>query len=216
MNSPLISRCGALHPAVVSDILDQLGYREQVMAPRIRPLYPAAQLVGRARTVRCAPVDGPPARPEDNYQMQIQAIESLGPDDVMVVSQIEVCFWGELLSLASQGRGASGIVIDGYTRDIEGIISLEFPTFVAGIHAADALGRVEVVEFGSQITAGDVVVDEGDLILGASDGVVVVPSAVAEQVVGLAEEKVRGEDTVRVKIGDGMSVSEAYLRYGIL
>lgn len=216
MTSSLIDRCGALHPAVVSDILDQLGYREQVMAPRIRPLYPDAKVVGRARTVRAEPVAGPPERAEDNYHMQIQAIESLGSDDVMVVSRIEVCFWGELLSLASRGRGARGIVIDGYTRDIDGIIALGFPTFVAGIHAADALGRVDVVDFGARITAGDVVVDDGDLILGGSDGVVVVPAAVAEQVVELSEEKVRGENTVRVKLGEGMSVSEAYLRYGIL
>jgi regulator of RNase E activity RraA len=212
----VIDRCGALHPAVVSDILDQLGYRQQVMAPRIRPLFPEARVVGRARTVRAVPVEAPPKRPEDNYQKQIEAIESLGPGDVMVVSTIEVCFWGELLSLAARGRGASGIVIDGYTRDIDGIVGLGFPTFVAGIHAADALGRVEVVDFGCQISAGDVAVDEGDLILGASDGVVVVPSAVAEQVVAQAEEKVRDENTVRVKLGDGMSVSEAYLRYGTL
>jgi 4-hydroxy-4-methyl-2-oxoglutarate aldolase len=216
MTPTLIDRCGALHPAVVSDILDSLGYREQVMAPRIRPLYPEARVVGRARTVRAEPVDGPPERAEDNYHMQIEAIESLGSSDVMVVSQIEVCFWGELLSLASRGRGARGIVIDGYTRDIEGIVSLGFPTFVAGIHAADALGRVDVVEFGGRITSGDVVVDDGDLILGGSDGVVVIPDAIAEEVVTLAEEKVRGENTVRLKLGEGMSVSEAYLKYGIL
>jgi 4-hydroxy-4-methyl-2-oxoglutarate aldolase len=212
----LMERCGALHPAVVSDILDQLGYRDQVMAPRIRPLFPEAKLAGRARTVRAVPVTGPPDRAEENYRLQLEAIESLGPGDVMVVSQIEVCFWGELLSLASRGRGACGIVVDGFTRDIDRIVELGFPTFVAGIHAADALGRVEVVEYGCQITAGDVVVDEDDLILGASDGVVVVPSAVAEEVITQAEEKVRGEDTVRVKLGDGMSVSEAYLRYGVL
>jgi 4-hydroxy-4-methyl-2-oxoglutarate aldolase len=216
MTPTLIDRCGALHPAVVSDILDSLGYREQVMAPRIRPLYPEARVVGRARTVRAEPVDGPPERAEDNYHMQIEAIESLGSSDVMVVSQIEVCFWGELLSLASRGRGARGIVIDGYTRDIEGIVSLGFPTFVAGIHAADALGRVDVVEFGGRITSGDVVVDDGDLILGGSDGVVVIPDAIADEVVTLAEEKVRGENTVRLKLGEGMSVSEAYLKYGIL
>jgi regulator of RNase E activity RraA len=107
-------------------------------------------------------------------------------------------------------------VIDGYTRDIEGIVSLGFPTFVAGIHAADALGRVDVVEFGGRITSGDVVVDDGDLILGGSDGVVVIPDAIAEEVVTLAEEKVRGENTGRLKLGEGMSVSEAYLKYGIL
>jgi 4-hydroxy-4-methyl-2-oxoglutarate aldolase len=216
MSASLIDRCGALHPAVVSDILDELGHREQVMAPRIRPLFPEARLVGRARTVRAVPVDGRPDSREDNYRKQIEAIETLGPDDVMVVSKIEVCFWGELLSLASRARGARGIVIDGYTRDIDGIVQLGFPTFVSGIHAADALGRIEVVEYGCRIDAGDVVVDDGDLVLGGSDGVVVIPAAIAEQVVTLAEEKVLGEDTVRVKLGEGMSVSEAYSRYGIL
>jgi 4-hydroxy-4-methyl-2-oxoglutarate aldolase len=44
----------------------------------------------------------------------------------------------------------------------------------------------------------------------------VIPSGIAEQVVQLAEEKVRGEDAVRVKLGEGMSVSEVYSRYGIL
>jgi 4-hydroxy-4-methyl-2-oxoglutarate aldolase len=216
MSDALIERCAALHPAVVSDVLDQLGYRQQVMAPRIRPLYPDARVAGRARTVRVEPVDGPPERAEDNYAMQLEAIESLAPDHVMVVSQIPVCFWGELLSLAAQGRGAQGIVIDGYTRDIDGIVALAFPTFVAGIHAADALGRAEVVEYGGRITSGDVAVDDGDLVLGASDGVVVVPVAVAEKVVGLAEEKVQGEDAVKLKLGEGMSVSEAYSRYGVL
>jgi 4-hydroxy-4-methyl-2-oxoglutarate aldolase len=216
MTPSLIDRCGALHPAVVSDILDKLGHRNQVMAPRIRPLYPEAKVIGRARTVRVEPVDGPPERPEDNYQKQIEAIESLGPDDVMVVSEIQVCFWGELLSLASRRRGARGIVIDGYTRDIDGIVELGFPTFASGVHAADALGRVDVIEYGGRITAGGVTVDDGDLVLGASDGVVVIPDAIAEQVVALAEEKVRGENTVRVKLGEGMSVSEAYSKYGVL
>jgi 4-hydroxy-4-methyl-2-oxoglutarate aldolase len=216
MSSSLIDRCDALHPAVVSDILDELGHREQVMAPRIRPLFPEARLVGRARTVLAVPVEARPDRSADNYRKQIEAIETLGPDDVMVVSKIEVCFWGELLSLASRSRGARGIVIDGYTRDIDGIMKLGFPTFVSGVHAADALGRIEVVEYGCQIDAGDVVVNDGDLVLGGSDGVVVIPVAVAEQVVALAEEKVRGEETVRVKLGEGMSVSEAYSRYGVL
>jgi 4-hydroxy-4-methyl-2-oxoglutarate aldolase len=135
---------------------------------------------------------------------------------VMVVSEIQVCFWGELLSLASRRRGARGIVIDGYTRDIDGIVELGFPTFASGVHAADALGRVDVIEYGGRITAGGVTVDDGDLVLGASDGVVVIPDAIAEQVVALAEEKVRGENTVRVKLGEGMSVSEAYSKYGVL
>jgi regulator of RNase E activity RraA len=216
MTESLIERCAGLYPAVVSDILDQLGYRNQVMAPRIRPLFPEATVVGLARTVRAEPVDGPPERPEDNYRAQIEAIESMGPNHVMVVSQVETCIWGELLSLASQKQGARGIVIDGYTRDCDGVIALGFPTFSAGIHAADALGRIEVVEHGGEVVSGDVTVRDGDLVIGSYDGVVVVPAEIADEVIRLAADKVSGENLVRVKLGEGMSVSEAYAKYGIL
>jgi regulator of RNase E activity RraA len=61
-----------------------------------------------------------------------------------------------------------------------------------------------------------VIVNDGDLIIGSYDGVVVVPRVIAEQVVTLAEEMLRGENMVRSKIEDGMLASEAYRRYGLL
>jgi len=39
---------------------------------------------------------------------------------------------------------------------------------------------------------------------------------VAEQVVGLAEEKVSGENLVREKLAEGMPVSEAFRTYGVI
>lgn len=216
MAPSLLERASALVPAVVSDVLDQMGHRQQVMAPRIRPLFPAARVVAFARTVRAEPVDGPPADPADNYRNQIAAIESTGPEHALVVSRMDTCIWGELLSRAARRQGTRGIVIDGYTRDCEGVIELGFPTFTAGIHSADALGRIDVVEWGGEIVCGDVVVRDGDLVVAGYDGVVVVPSAIAEDVVRRAEEKLSGEQVVRGKLDEGMSVSEAYARYGIL
>ena len=37
--------------ALISDVLDELGYRNQALAPRIRPLDEAVKMVGRARTM---------------------------------------------------------------------------------------------------------------------------------------------------------------------
>ncbi len=212
----LLDRLDGLFSAVVSDILDQLGHRDQVMAARLRPLYPEARVVGYARTVLATPSAEIPERKEDRYKMELAAIESLVDGEVMVVSTIEHCFWGELLSIAARQRGARGIVIDGYTRDVSGITDLRFPTFVTGIHAADALGRVNVVEFGGEILSGGVQVRHGDLVIGDFDGVTVIPAEIAEEVISLAEEKVNGEDIVRVKLEEGMSVSEAFHRYGVL
>ena len=213
---PLLDRLERLYPAVVSDCLDSVGIRDRVMAPRIRPLYPSAKLAGRARTVHCVAVDGVPADPADWYRGELEAVDALRPGDVMVVSTCEGSYWGELLATAASGRGARGIVADTCARDTLELIEMGFPTFVAGIHCADSLGRMDVDAIGIKISCGGVQVAEGDLVLADHDGVVVVPAAVAQEVIALAEEKVSDENMVREKLAAGMSVTEAFRAYGVL
>jgi regulator of RNase E activity RraA len=212
----LVDRLGRLHPAVVSDCLDRIGIRDRVMAPRIRPLSSDTKVAGVARTVTCLATDRVPADSDDWYRGELAAVDALGPGDVMVVSTCEGSYWGELLATASRSRGARGIVADAYARDTLALIAMGFPTFVAGIHCADSLGRIDVHASGDDIECGGVAVSDGDLILGDHDGVVVVPTAVAEEVIGLAEEKVSGESLVRERLEEGMSVSEAFRLYGVI
>ena len=213
----LLDRLDRLYVAVVSDILDQLGYRSQVLTPAIRPLFREARVVGYASTIETIDVDRLPARREDYYAMELAAIDTLQPEQVLVVSASSGgCFWGELLATAARARGARGIVVDGYTRDCQGLISMGFPTFVSGIYAADGLGRIEVARYGERISCGGVCVEQGDLVIADFDGVVTIPAAVAAEVIQRAEEKVQGEDLVRVKLSDGMPVTEAFRRYGVM
>jgi 4-hydroxy-4-methyl-2-oxoglutarate aldolase len=212
----LVDRLGRLYSAVVADNLDRLGIQANAMAPRIRPLYPTAKLAGFAATVHCVEVDGPPAERGDWYKGELEAVDALAPGDVMVVSTCRGCYWGELLATASRYRGARGIVADAYTRDTLALIEMEFPTFVAGISPQDSLGRIEVDAVRVPIESGGITVHPGDLVLGDHDGVVVVPSAAAEEVLTLAEEKVAGENLVRQKLAEGMPVSEAFRTYGVI
>lgn len=212
----LVDRLAGLYSAVVSDTLDRLGIRGNTMASRIRPLYAHARVAGFAATVRCVEVDAPPADREDWYKGELEAVDALEPGDVMVVSTCSGCYWGELLATASRFRGARGIVADAYTRDTLALIEMAFPTFVAGISPDDSLGRIDVDAIGIPVECGGVTVHPGDLVLADHDGVVVVPSAVAEQVVTLAEEKVSGENLVREKLAEGMPVLEAFRTYGVI
>jgi 4-hydroxy-4-methyl-2-oxoglutarate aldolase len=212
----LLRRLERLYPAVVSDCLDRIGIRGNVMAPHIRPLYPAARMAGFASTVRAAEVTAPPADPDDYYKGELQAVDALGEGDVMVVSTVRGSYWGELLATASRYRGARGIVVDGYTRDTLQLIEMQFPTFVAGISCHDSLGRIDVDAVGVPIECGGVRVEQGDLVLADFDGVVVVPFAAADEVISLAEEKVSGENLVRSKLAEGMPVWEAFRTYGVI
>ena len=212
--SDLVDRLEKLYTAVVADVLDRLGYRNQSLRPEIRPLFPQARAAGYALTVHTVPArELAPAEP---YKGELAAVDALRPLDVMLVSSCEWSFWGELLSTAARYRGCRGVVIDGYTRDTSAIIAMGFPVFCSGIHPADSLGRLEVAAHNVPICCGGTAVEPGDLVLADADGIVVVPRAASEQALELAEAKVRGEDLVRAKLAEGMSVTEAFRRYGVL
>jgi 4-hydroxy-4-methyl-2-oxoglutarate aldolase len=212
----LVKRLNALYVAVVSDCLDRIGLRDQVMAPHVRPLTPASRTAGFAATVRAIAVDAPPENPEDWYAGEIRAVDAQQPGDVMVVSTCPGSYWGELLATASRVRGAVGIVADAYTRDITALIEMGYPTFVAGISAQDSLGRIDVAELGCSIECGGVTVAHGDLILADPDGVVVVPADAADEVLALAEEKVSTENVVRDMLLSGVSVRDAFAAHRVL
>ncbi len=212
----LVERLSRLHPAVVADCLDRQGLRRQVLAPHIRPLTPAMRLAGFAATVHCIEVDSVPESRDDWYRNELASVDALQPDDVIIVSTCRGSFWGELLATASRFRGALGVVADAYTRDTLALIAMGFPTFAAGIHCADSLGRIDVDAFDVPITCGGVDVEPGDLVLGDHDGVVTIPAEFGEEIVARAEEKLSGENLVREKLAEGMPVSEAFRTYGVI
>jgi 4-hydroxy-4-methyl-2-oxoglutarate aldolase len=212
----LIERLERLYPAVVADCLDRLGVRMQVLEPHIRPLYADAKVAGYAATVHCIEVEAVPEDRADWYRGEMNAVDALQPGDVMVVSTCRGSYWGELLATASRYRGARGLVADAYTRDTLALMEMRFPTFSAGIHCADSLGRIDVDAVGVPISCGGVEVGQGDLVLGDNDGVVIIPASLGAEVIGLAEGKASGENLVRAKLAEGMTVSEAFRIYGVI
>ena len=205
-----------LKAAVISDALDRLGARKQAMRADIRPVYQGAIVVGRAYTVLTANIF---QVIDDTYKGEIEAVDSLKPNDIMVVCtnrSTRTCFWGELLSTAARARGARGIVIDGYTRDVAQIIAMQFPTFAAGISVVDSAGRSIVVDHGCPVNCGDVLVNTGDIVFGDIDGVVVIPKELEKEVIPLALEKVGKENLTRNELLKGTMLKDVYAKYGVL
>lgn len=205
-----------LHTAVLSDVVDSLGFREQVMDARLRPVWDGATVVGRAHTVLT--VDIFELRP-DPYRKEIEAVDALKPGDVLIGAtgpSTRTCLWGELLSTASLARGARGAIVDGYVRDVRQIAAMRFPVFATGMKPVDSAGRSEVVEFGTPVACGGVIVREGDLVVADVDGVIVVPRAIEDEAIRRALEKVNGENQMRDAIRSGMTLAEAFAKHGIL
>ena len=205
-----------LYTAVVSDSLDQLGVRNQAMREYLRPLYASCKVAGWARTISCSDLYH---IPDDPYSIEIEAVDSLLPGEVAVVGtqkSIRNAPWGELLSTASRARGARGAIIDGLVRDVQKIEELGFPVFASGIKPVDSMGRGCVTAYNVPVECGEVLVQPGDFVFADFDGVVVVPKLMVKEVIELASEKVRREDSSRAELMKGAYLRDVYQKYGVL
>jgi regulator of RNase E activity RraA len=173
-------------------------------------------MAGWARTVTCSDIYH---IPEDPYGLEIEAIDSLHPGEICVVGtqkSTRNAPWGELLSTASKARGARGAVVDGLVRDIRKIEDISFPVFAAGIKPVDSMGRGIVTAYNVPVECGEVIVNPGDFVFGDHDGIIVVPSAIVEEVLSIASDKVRRENNSRAELQKGAFLRDVFAKYGVL
>ena len=97
----------SLTSAMISDSLDVVGVRNNVMANHVVPLFEGARVLGRASTVQFEPSDEDSEHPYDDA---IAYIDTLRPGNVAVIAtgdNLSTAYWGELFSAAAIGRGAA-------------------------------------------------------------------------------------------------------------
>lgn len=176
-------------------VSDAMG-RGNSMAAEIKPVWPGAKLVGPALTVRTFPADN----------LMIHKAATLAkPGDVLAVNAggyKDAAVFGDLLGHSCQVHGVAGIVIDGATRDAEGLAAISFPVFARGVLPMgpfkDSPGSINL-----PISCGGVAVRPGDIILGDADGVVVIPQEHAAEILAKAQAGVAKEQQLRERIKQG-------------
>ena len=209
-----------LYVAAVCDILDELGYRNQAMHQRLRPLLPDPEncgFIGRARTFRWMETDY--IIEENPYGLEIEAMDSLQPGDVVVHSTDyggTNAPWGELMSTVAKRKGVAGCVCDSQIRDCVKIIRMGFPVYYSGIRPLDSKGRAVVQAYDVPVRCGEVLVHPGEIVYSDFDGIVVVPQAVEQDVFKRAKEKVNKENLSRKELLNGRSLREVYNKYKAL
>jgi 4-hydroxy-4-methyl-2-oxoglutarate aldolase len=152
----------------VADTSDAVG-RLYTMQSSIVPLYePQQRMVGTALTVK--------AVPGDNAAVHA-ALGKVSEGDVLVVDwrgYAEGAAGGANMLVLPVLRGLRGVVVDGALRDVEDIRDLGIPAFGVGASCFSP-SKSYVGEINVPVCCGGVVVEPGDLVIGDTDGVAVVP-----------------------------------------
>jgi len=211
---PLADRLAQCYTGAVHDVLRAMGHERVVLPPEIRPLDPAKKVAGPAWTV-----SGHIDRTKSAHETLLgwTGLLSKAPSGRVVVCQPhthEVALMGELSAETLKGKGVLGYIVDGGCRDTGFILEIGFPVFASFCTPSDIVGRWIPDRFGEPITIGTATICDGDYVLGDRDGVVVIPKALAEDVIAKTEAVAQTESKVRSAILTGMDPVEAYLKYG--
>lgn len=180
------------------------GQRGALPSP-IKPVAPAFRVCGPAVTVL-----SPPA---DNLWLH-RAIYVAGPGDVVIADlagHYEAGYWGEIMSQAAIVRGLGGVVLDGCARDGELLNQLGFPVFARGLcirGTAKDLNAVGAIN--TPVRVGQVVVFPGDLVVGDSDGVVVIPRDEVADVLAKAAARETKEESIIAALQAGERTLDLY------
>jgi regulator of RNase E activity RraA/2-keto-4-pentenoate hydratase/2-oxohepta-3-ene-1,7-dioic acid hydratase in catechol pathway len=179
----------------------------------LRSTRPDVRMAGYARTVRYLPLREDLSVMSAGMNAQKRAIEEIRPGEVLVIEargDPTAGTIGDILGLRAQVRGAAGIVTDGAIRDSAALARLEIPAYHAAAHPA-VLGRRHVPwESDVAVACAGVTIRPGDILVGDADGVVVLPPAIAAEVLADAREQERQEEFITTRVAQGEPIDGLY------
>ena len=195
----LIKQLSQFSAATVHEALGKYGN----LPSAIKPISSTMKVCGSAYTVK--------TMPGDNMLLH-RAYAYAKPGDVIIANCsgfYEAGYWGDLMSLGAKTKGINGLVIDGCVRDADEIEAMGFPVFSRGLCILGTSNHGDGF-LNEPIVIGDVLINQGDIIIGDRDGVVVVPQNRITEAIEKSTAREAIEENVRRQLREGKTSLQIY------
>lgn len=185
----------------------------------IRGAFPLAhntdRVAGPAFTLRFVPAREDLATPA-SWSSPIStraAIEAM-PEGCITLVDANGCkdagIFGDILCARMKKRNVSALITDGVVRDLDGVLETGLAVWAAGAAAPPSVAGLTFVNWQEPVGCGGVAIFPGDLIVADKDGAVVVPKAMAEEVLAVALEQEAFEAWVVSEVKAGAALPGLY------
>jgi regulator of RNase E activity RraA len=132
----------------------------------------------------------------------IAVVDAMGVTDAGI--------FGDILCARMQKRGIAALVTDGAVRDVAGVRGTRLPIWCAGVAAPASVAGLTFVNWQEPIGCGGVAIFPGDLIVADKDGAVVVPQALAGEVLETSLEQEALEAWIMDEVRGGAALPGLY------
>lgn len=197
-----------LSSALLSDLLDDIGYKNQIIKGLGHCSVGNAQVLGPAKTLKLRKIGK-----KDDFRKIYDALnhyETLVPGDVICVEneECEYAYFGELNANMAIRQGVKGVIVGGKTRDGSDVRRTSLPVFSSGYTCQDVRGRAVLDSMNQVILIDGVYISPGDMIFADNEGVVVIPKLLIPEVFKQVKDRFKNERGVVSDIASGLTVSE--------
>lgn len=213
----LVEGLAKIGSATAAGELSRLGVRDPFMKGPIA-WNKGKAIAGPALTLQFMP------KREDLYgdneyldpetQLHRHVLYHTQPGDIVVVDargDLSSGIFGEMMLTYFKGRGGIGVIIDGCIRDYPNVKELDLGLWLRGV-TPNFHTQTNIMPFAvnGPIACGNVLVMPGDIIVADDDGAVVVPIALAPQLLAKASEHAEWEDFSRMRLSQGGDLRTYY------
>jgi regulator of RNase E activity RraA len=213
----LIQGLAGISSATASGELHRLGIRDAHIRGPVA-LTPGKSVVGPALTLQCMPkrediyLEGEYSAPET--QLHRHVLYHTQPGDIVVVDargSLSSGIFGEMMLTFFKGQGGEGVVIDGCIRDSPYAKSLDLGLWVRGV-TPNYHTQTDIFPYAVNvpIACNNVLVMPGDIIIADDDGAVVVPIALASELLAHGSEHAEWEVFTQMKLSQGGHLRKYY------
>jgi len=203
----LLSRFEQLYTGAVNDVLREFCLLEQALPGRILPLREYRTVAGFAFTVKSAPN----VKVQGEMEFRTQMLDEMKEDAFVIWDtsrDSKATLWGGVMTATAKGKKLKAACIDGGIRDTHQILEADFPVFYEYRISNGSLGRCLITNYQIPVKIGDVTIKPDDVVLGDVDGVLVVPRAIAYDVLIRAEEIKENEKKIFDWVHEGQSIQD--------
>jgi regulator of RNase E activity RraA len=123
-------------------------------------------------------------------------------------------YFGELNAHLAMRAGVVGVVVDGFTRDIEAVAPLDLPVFARGAWANDIKYEGTTGAMNVEVAIEGIPVRNNDVVFADADACVVIPRERWDEVLKASLDAIVNESRVRLNAALGRPVNELLEKFG--
>ncbi|HJV85161.1 MAG TPA: ribonuclease activity regulator RraA [Noviherbaspirillum sp.] len=205
----------SISTATLTTVLLKKGLRNVWMRGTMPMDGKQARQVGRAFTLRFVPAREDLATPE-SWSSPIStraAIEAMPAGCIAVVDAMGVTdagIFGDILCSRMKKRGVAALVTDGVVRDVKGVSDTGLPVWGRGVAAPPSVAGLTFVGWQEPVGCGGVAVFPNDIVVADTDGAVVIPARLLDEVVAQATEQEQLENWIMAEVEKGAALPGLY------